>query len=281
MQADNSLIKYFEERLSILTLHLHNTNLHFKEEDLHQLRVEIKKMRALLRLLDIAVREDYSKKRYEKILRKLFKPGGKLRESQINIAQANEFKFQLADRYKEHLERKDEIHSKKLKQALDQFITSQLNVFENELSAFIEETDPNHLNISIFRFLRQEFETIETLFPDISDHKILHKVRMHLKASGYMVNLAMELYKDESLQTLYDGIKSVEALIGTWHDKIVFIKSLGKFADKELSPAEVHVLNSTADSVNNDIEKSHHEIETHLIQLINNDFKVFYLKYPK
>ena len=281
MQAENSLIRYFEERLSILKLHLHNTNLHFKEEDLHQLRVEIKKMRALLRLLDIAVREDYSKKRFEKILRKLFKPGGKLRESQINMAQANEFKLQLADRYKEHLEKKDEIHSKKLKRALDQFITSQLNVFENELSAFIAETDPNHLNTSVFRFLRQEFETIETLFPDISDHKILHKTRMHLKASGYMVSLAMALYKDDSLQTLYDGIKSVEALIGTWHDKIVFIKSLGKFADKELSPAEVHVLNSTADSVNHDIEKSHQEIETHLTQLINNDIKAFYLKYPK
>lgn len=279
MQSENPLAIYFNERIDTFTTHLNNTQQHFNEYDLHQLRVEIKKMRTLLRLLIIAVEKEYDKDKFEKILRKLFKPGGKIRETQINTAKASEFKFALADRFNKYLDLKTQKHTEKFRNALSNFIDEDFEKFKKELEAFIEHTDRDQFNASLIQFIGNEFDTIKLLFNEIADERKLHRTRMHLKASGYMLNLVIELWNDDELRVIHQNVKNTEALIGEWHDKIVFKKSLQKFAEQELSPTEVHVLNSTADSLEQKIAASYDEISHQLGQLVAIDFSLFNNKY--
>jgi CHAD domain-containing protein len=236
-------------------------------------------MRTLLRLLIIAVEEEYDKDKFEKILRKLFKPGGKIRETQINTTQASDFNFALADRFNKYLELKTQKHTEKFRNALINFIDDDFEMFKKELEAFIEHTDRDRFNVSVIQFLGNEFDTIKLLFNEIADEKKLHKARMHLKASGYMLNLLIELWNDHDLIALHQNVKLIETMIGDWHDKIVFKSSLQKFADHELSPTEVHVLNSTAESVEQKISESYNEISHQLGQLIDHDFTLFRKKF--
>lgn len=280
MRIPNPLSAYFNERIEVLTTHLNNTRVRLNEEDLHRLRVEIKKMNTLLRLLEVVARDGYEKKKYEKVLLKMFGPGGKLRESQQNIAQATAFGMKDIGHYRDHLATKNKKQEEKLQAALQQFVTARLDLFRAELENFITHIDQDELNASITRFLNYEFRTIQDLSGEMSDQKTLHNIRRHLKAAGYMLILAIELWNDDKLIPFSNEVKSAETLIGNWHDKVVFVKSLGKYAEQDLSPAQVHVLNDTAQKANREIEVAYHEIESVLTRLINKDIDWFKRTYP-
>jgi len=173
VKQDNPLITYFTERWAVFTLHLNNTIAHFGEEDLHQLRVEIKKMRALFSLLEGAIPGGFKKKKYEKPLQKLFRPGGKLRETHMNKVLVEAYNLKDPDNY---------------------------NQFQETLA-------------------------------DKHTEKLNHKVRMHLKSSGYILKFIVELHPHPARKIFYDEVKTTESLIGDWHDKVVFKQSLRAYTN--------------------------------------------------
>jgi len=78
----NLLSKYFEKRINTFIKYFNSTKEHFGVEDLHKMRVEVKKLRAFFRLLELATEKSYQKAEHYKFLAKIFKPGGRLRQTQ-------------------------------------------------------------------------------------------------------------------------------------------------------------------------------------------------------
>ena len=78
----NLLSKYFEKRINTFIKSFNSTKEHFGVEDLHKMRVEVKKLRAFFRLLELATEKSYQKAEHYKFLAKIFKPGGRLRQTQ-------------------------------------------------------------------------------------------------------------------------------------------------------------------------------------------------------
>src|SRR5487761_2478373 len=104
------LQKYFAQRVKNLFNHLHDFDLNGDEVSLHDFRVEMKKLRAVIRFL----RQVYPKQKIKKpaqLLRSIFQAAGEMREYQIlqQWLQKNQFVvieqiFFPSDKYRMMLE---------------------------------------------------------------------------------------------------------------------------------------------------------------------------------
>jgi len=231
VKQGNPLFKYYTERWAVFTLHLNNTIAHFGEEDLHQLRVEIKKMRALFSLLEGAIPGGFKKKKYEKPLQKLFRPGGKLRETHMNKVLVEAYNLKDPDNYNQFQETLADKHTEKLKRRLETIGGPELDQLFQQITGIINNIGFDAVYQSAFKFLNIEFNAIEHLYPDIENEKTLHKVRMHLKSSGYILKFVVELHPHPARKIFYDEVKTTESLIGDWHDKVVFKQSLRAYTN--------------------------------------------------
>lgn len=252
MQQEHTFTQYFDTRFTVFKMYLQNTSQNFEEEDLHQLRVEIKKMRSLFELLKTIFGDSFDSKYFKKTLRKLFKPGGKLRETQLNILQADETGLALLNSYRNDLLKKNEKQILKLRNVLGKFIDQELGPFESEIKHFIKINEYSQLKSSIVKFVSSEIQKVEELFPHIANHDQLHRMRRYLKSSGYALKLYQELWYDVNLVSFYDEIKTTESLIGDWHDKIVFRQSILNFANKhpeKLNETDLEIVKQKLDSI--------------------------------
>ena len=223
------LSAYFEKRIRTFFNHFENTKEHFGIEDLHRMRVEVKKLRAFFRMLELATDHSYRKKSHFKLLAKIFQPGGRLRETQINLALIEKYTSYQLPYYKVYLIEREAKQTEKLKTALDNFNRTELKNLNAQMFLILEEIELLIFAEKVHDFVLQELNTIKSLRPDISNNKILHKIRMHLKAMGYMTKLLNDLRPDELLVALHAATKPTETLIGNWHDRVVLSSSLERF----------------------------------------------------
>src|SRR5438045_1392804 len=79
---DTLLQKYFAQRVKNLFNHLHDFELNGDEQSLHDLRVEIKKLRAIIKFLS-SIYHKQQLKRPAHLLRAIFQKAGEVRESQL------------------------------------------------------------------------------------------------------------------------------------------------------------------------------------------------------
>jgi len=267
---ENPLIRYLSERLEALTMFLSNTLNYPTDEDVHQMRVEIKKLNALIRMLDFVVEEDLNTKKFRKTLTCIFRSAGKLREDLINNKLAAEYNLDLGTDYHQLIEKKAEKHGSKLKNKLKLFLGSEWSVLQNKLMDIALKTNLNILGQSALQFLNAEFATIEKLYPQKSEEKILHKIRIHLKASGYIISLLSGLNTGKDWEEFYVQLKTTESLIGSWHDQVVFKKLLQKIVQGSPDPNEINRINSVCLKLKTDINEAVTVIHQQLSMVVKN-----------
>lgn len=254
-KSGTELVQYFERRLTVLTKHFINTQQCFGMEDLHQLRVEIKKLRAFLRMLELVTGKSFQKTDHYRLLAIIFKPGGRLRETQINLSLVGKYTSYLVPYYKVFLVKRESKQKEKLKVALNDFDISEFDRLNKLVIPYLELTGLNILEERGLRFIAQEMETINSLRPGISNQKDLHKIRMHLKAMGYITKLMNEMKPDEKLAASLLAIKPTETMIGNWHDRVVLVLSLKRFLRKnEDNPNKNEILRLIAQIEKKNVE---------------------------
>lgn len=225
-------IEYYLRILSAFSFYFEKTKRDFGVEDLHRLRVEVKKLRALYRFLDASEVIDFNKSDHYTLLTKIFKPGGRLRETQMNEAIIKRYRsYHLSD-YETYLNKLKAKQSKKFKKSLKKFDSLTSETLNEHLIEQLSKTEIDALEKDAFLFVNLELEAIRKLRPLIHSDTELHQVRTHTKAMGYIVKLLMELKPSEELAAMQLSAKKSEKLIGNWHDRVVLANSLRRFLNK-------------------------------------------------
>jgi CHAD domain-containing protein len=236
--SENHLLKYFQLRSNNFWFWFEKTFRDFGVEDLHKLRVEIKKFRSFLRYVEMDDKLAFDKKDHYRLLSTIFKPGGALRETQMNLALLKRHRAFDLPGYQAYLTRRMEKQSVKLKASLDQFdsdLMHELNeVLLHELSLINEAAIMSNAS----SFINSELATMRKLRRVISNPKDLHQVRTHTKAMGYVARMIYEMYPTKKLESLLLPAKSAEKLIGNWHDRVVFRNSLLRYLKKNPATPE-------------------------------------------
>jgi CHAD domain-containing protein len=207
---------YFDEQWEGMTTHLKAFIATNDQEELHLFRVQVKKIRAMLTLLDFASPKHQLLRGFKPV-KKIFKHCGVIRNAHINL--------QLGARY--HLNN-------------EQFINSQQDIIENGLLEFKMQSEKylkvvkstcndlrsgiRHIdNDSINDFYKRYLERALEAFSPLQFNEELHICRMQIKILMYNRKMAFKALEGKlPVNTAY--LDKLQDNIGNWHDNVLAIE---------------------------------------------------------
>jgi CHAD domain-containing protein len=196
---------------------------HADDEDFHQLRVTVKKIRALLQLLSYCHGQT---KQGGKKLENLFKRAGKIRDLQLlihrlrkQIKSGDKGGRELQHRLQERLDLRIERFQHRYRHREKETLAKTLLTIERMIRAERVATTADY-----FRTTKEKI--IATLREPVLDEKQLHHLRAGIKSLHYNHRLAPRV----GAARLIDDTQLIkwEKLLGEWHDAVGIARKMDK-----------------------------------------------------
>ncbi|MDE3236765.1 MAG: CHAD domain-containing protein [Bacteroidota bacterium] len=216
----SNLQRYFSQRVKNIFNHLHDFELTGGEIPLHDLRVEMKKLKALLKFL----RSVYGKQRTKKakfLLDTIFQQAGEIRELQILVNWLT--KHQLL-----HIE--EQFFPGETMQLKIAAFQQRAAIYKKDLQEIIEccsELIDNTNTILAEQYIVQIRSSIEKILSKNPDKLEWHELRKIIKQWMYAINWI----KPEDMpvtENVFPFYNKLQEAIGIWHDKEMIKGDLSK-----------------------------------------------------
>jgi CHAD domain-containing protein len=211
--------KYFNKHWESMFTHLYNFCVAQNSEELHKLRVEIKKLGALFMLLEVCKWNKKDMKKFSKYfnpVKKVFKSAGKIRNAHINLQLINKFKTENSE----------------FKNKQNEILQKQSNKFCNDMIGFADTISKNHKQLlkcmydveskEILELYDKQFKRVNKIFKDYKNSAELHNSRKEIKQLLYVYSILNKpLIKKINLNTKY--FDNLQETLGKWHDSEIAI----------------------------------------------------------
>ena len=228
----NQIIDHYERELATFYQYFNKTLKNPEVEDIHQMRVSIKKLRAIWILMEIVSHGKWKKEAYFALFEKLFQAAGKLRETQVNLALVQQLKADFLSGYTEYQSNKEKAYEKKLVLYMQEFNMKKLETLNEALLKKMQKIPGKTLLKEAIVYLTKKNKKVLEIKGMKSDNRKFHKIRIQLKAVQEILAIVEELNANTILETLQSQIKLLNHQIGKWHDYSILLKSLKKFIKK-------------------------------------------------
>ncbi len=203
------LQKYFSQRIKNLFNHLHDFELDGNDVALHDLRVEMKKLRAVIKFL----RNIYPKQKLKKaahLLRSVFQKAGEIRECQLLQQWLQKYQFAVIE--KEYFPHADmDAMIKNFVQNLNGYkddlkeVIEQVSDFVNNTNEILAEQYFVELNAQVEKLCRKNLPSSEW-----------HELRKLIKQRIYAYNWLV--HENENDDPIFSYYNKLQETIGQWHD---------------------------------------------------------------
>lgn len=238
----NKLIEQYEYlQTSFLTFYAKTAKSQGKE-DIHQLRVSIKKLRAHLYLIEKASQGLFQKKHHYALFSPLFKAAGKVREIQINLTLIQKMDSKHPTSYIEYLTVVEHLAKKELIKELVLFDLKKLESLNNEMFTIASKVTTEEIQAVTTKLISSNLDKTNKLKANIHKDRKLHKIRIYLKEAGALMDFLPEQKSkkqhedhlinekgDRKESTLKKTVKKINEEIGDWHDYSVLSDSIAYF----------------------------------------------------
>lgn len=238
------LQKIISGRLRKINGYCKNIRKNFDDASIHQFRVEVKKLRALLRLVALELKHPQKLKLPNK-LKTVYAVAGEIRDTQLHlkrIAAAIEKKDGQPDAYNKLLQQKINKKKKQLAKLLSRrfFPAVKRKIVSRLPAALNPET--------AIQFVQQKMTSLTVSITAEPDDEALHTIRKHLKDLMYDVNppeddiknaLPPDLVSKEQLQS----VKHLTDQLGEFNDLCYAVQSVDPGRMKVLKDEEKEQLN--------------------------------------
>ena len=243
ISENNHLFEYYKEKIHPILIsvkdivHIHSV------EDIHRLRVDLKKVKALFYLFEIAAPKKFNADKHYAIFEQIFNQAGKIREALINQICLDEYKLPDSTvlSFKKFLNRKEKKSKRKFSNLIVEFNNKKINDVDEEVKKLCKNISNDKILKHSSVFISKKIKKIKNV-PEVPDNKTLHNVRKNLKSISAVSALLYSLDPTKELKTSQGKIKKAETLIGDWHDQIVFEKSLHEFLKSEKNQSDETLL---------------------------------------
>ncbi|MDP9046757.1 MAG: CHAD domain-containing protein [Bacteroidota bacterium] len=223
--------KYLDKEWQEMIVHLAGFLESGDQEELHQFRVQVKKLRAMLYLFEHTSRQYGLLKKFKPV-RKIFKHAGQIRDAYTNL--------QLSSRY--------ELKNEAFEASQQKIIEEEINAFRENAKKYIKSINnaykqikkqlPHIDNSLIVEFYKKQLEQVAASLELLKFNEEMHNNRKLIKILMYNRKLA-----DKSL----DGLLTFNAAyfdqlqtnLGDWHDNVVAAEL---FASREVNDKPVAAL---------------------------------------
>lgn len=242
------LKNYLIKREEIIQEILSKPQKKYSIESFHKLRVEIKKLNALLVLLKDCSGKIEKKGVFEPI-QELFKQGGKVREIQVENKLLSEYyRDKLLSNYKKN--QQNNLKKEKLAffELVENEFSQKLKFLKDEVIPLVDKLEKDKTE----KFLRQRYKRIVKLFhlKKIPKSKA-HKLRKELK----LFNYCLKMTDSKKYQLAVYGVNDLSELLGEWHDLEVSVVKLKKAKkDDSLASQELIQLKKIRKKLANDAD---------------------------
>lgn len=229
------------------------------EEAIHDLRVSIKKIRALFLFLKEAgladIKSDY---KYLGKLKDVFRKAGKLREFHIHKKLLEEYRQRTGENFPalaEHIEKRE----KEAKQAWHDFMPGlklrKLYKTADQLHKAIDGIPAKKLNSRLYDFVKSRVDECHSFMfePHYEEH--LHQIRKYLKHIRFIIGQKIgNIHEQFESEIDFRDTKKVEDMLGEWHDRDEFRKLLDEF-HSQLDETRQNEISKTYQTFKDEVEK--------------------------
>lgn len=205
----------------------------FTVEEIHQLRVGIKKIKASLGLLS-ASKKDFDAIRYFKPFKTLFSKAGKLRTIQVEQSLMKQYGLINGNNvYLRELQQAEQRNRESFRKSLRPGVIKNLERKGKQIQVLLDEVEKD----DIHKYLSHEFKRLnKTIRTKVFNESKLHVVRKRLK--NFFLN-AKGIVPKAKLGRL----NKLQDLLGKWHDRQITFNELVKVVSIcRLKPSEVRRL---------------------------------------
>jgi CHAD domain-containing protein len=237
------LKKYGKKRFHKLEKNLISFSPDHADESLHDIRVEIKKIKSLLRLISF-INSKFDFRSAYKPFRKIFRAAGKIRDMQVSE--------HLLQQYGKH----QSVNAQNISELVIQFendVAKYLKSVRKKANVIIKELKsigPDYYHEYLHNIRRQ----FQKLLPESVHAENLHDLRKQAKELIYILTAGGET------GDFTNRLSVLEQMIGEWHDK----KVLSEWLQQQL-PDETDIIRQ----LNEQSETAHRNIvdyiQTHLL----------------
>lgn len=183
------------------------------QNELHRFRVQIKKLRAMLRLLDAITDKSKLSKDFKPV-KKIFQQGGVIRDAYMHLLLGN--RYQMQD---------------------EEFVLSQVNGMEKNILEFKQQAKKHLKTIrsvhaelekdlkavtddSVNEFYKSQLEHIAATLGELQFNDNLHDCRKRIKDLIYNRKMAGKALVGK-LEMNNDYLDKLQEGIGSWHDNVL------------------------------------------------------------
>ncbi len=218
------LQEYFSKQRNFFETRLKEARETMDMESIHQLRLSVKRMRALYSFFWFIEEEKTAKKELRK-LKVIYQPAGMVRDLQVQQYLLDVYEKRLNIKYglfRSYLEEKEAIASMELSRSIAGFDTAVFQELAEKTSEILSRYSEQQLVLKAETIFEQHMERIRQLNKLNTDkNKNLHEIRKILKKVRYLLNIfSVEADRIAMLRVSYERLKEIEKTLGNWHDQV-------------------------------------------------------------
>lgn len=271
------LFNFYRERADAFIVNLYKASLDLSIDEIHNVRVEVKKIRSFFRTLRTIHLSSPNLKVIDgsrEIFKDIFSVTGIIRETQLNLIEMSKMQISNADfnRYQKFIRETENNAVKDFKMLMKKFEINRFAEVNREVKRICENLDYTDIKKYYLDFIFTEIKRIRKMTGSVPDNEQLHKIRKYLKSIHTASEYLMIINRKIKIKRFIKRVKKTEVLLGQWHDRIVFISFLNRYLDlhKNESGTKTAVFTNILDSLNSSVEFSKPELYSEIRDVIRN-----------
>jgi CHAD domain-containing protein len=217
-----SIFSYLGKYLEQFRLNLEKAMEEYDSEAIHEYRVSVKRIRAVIRALDRVYDHPLFSGKIIQPLRLMFKAGGTIRDDQVqiglveNIENQSSHSFPLIKAY--YFKRIDNQRDSFFLKSID-FEYESIDLISSQIANILNPLDDIILETNLYNTLHASMEKLKRKRYDLEDPVKLHRFRTRFKENGYVAEMIYQSkYSHKIGKTAYNRMKNFGQELGNWHD---------------------------------------------------------------
>jgi len=232
MKPSAQVKAFFQKQANNLFGYFENPQKSFSEKDFHLIRVSIKRIKALLDLLNKA-EPKVQRKKYFNPFEKIFEQAAKIRDPQVKLNLLAHYRNSSVEKFKRELTRQIKLEKLKFSQMMKVSLFKDLQKSTSKIEDYLDHADRKSIAHSLDKKSKdvQKLGSTKKLKPSG-----VHAFRKELKEIYYLQKML------EKKNHRYARTDEFQELLGKWHDARVLIQGIKDFIKADSLPTKDKVV---------------------------------------
>lgn len=236
----DAIVNYFQTQQAIVISNLELAKGTHDIEALHDLRVGVKRLKALYQILEPISDGIFEYKVHFEDIRNLFKTVGALRDLQVQSQLFANYAESIPESevigFYQYLQQCHEKEAKIIDVALHRFNPEVMNDSLKDIALFLDQKSDKKGIKQVLKHLKKRLKQIEKLRKIKHDEEKIHEMRTRVKQVVYIVEVMKLMAPDLEILPNFDLVKKAGESLGLWHDHVVLAAQIEKFLKTDVSP---------------------------------------------